>query len=61
MDLRSLGPKLTLSLKSLCRLYSVCYKTTKATGCVGLAGACPPTSKLGDNFVLALGSKYAYL
>ena len=35
----------TLSLKSLSLLSSVCYKTTQTTGGVGVAGACPPTSK----------------
>ena len=37
----------TLSLKSLSLLSSVCYKITQTTGGVGVAGACPPTSKLG--------------
>ena len=37
----------TLSLKSLYGLLSVCYKTTLTTGGVGVAGTCPPTSKLG--------------
>ena len=39
--------RITLSLKSLYGLSSVCYKTTQTTGGVGVAGACPPTSKLG--------------
>ena len=42
-----LGLTYTLSLKSLSLLSSVCYKTTQTTGGVGMAGACPPTSKLG--------------
>ena len=36
----------TLSLKSLSPLSSVCFKTTQTTGSVGVAGDCPPTSKL---------------
>ena len=40
----------TLSLKSLSLLSSVCYKTTQTTGGVGVAGACPPASKL-DKFL----------
>ena len=36
----------TLSSKSLSPLSSVCFKTTQTTGGVGVAGACPPTSKL---------------
>ena len=51
----------TLSLKSLSLLLSVCYKTTQTTGGVGVAGAYPPTSKLGGIFVMALCSKSAYI
>ena len=39
--------RLTLSLKSLSLLLSVCYKTTQTTGGVGVAGGYPPTYKLG--------------
>ena len=44
----------TLSLKSLHRLSSVRYKTTQTTGGVGVAGACPPTSKLGTFLLWSL-------
>ena len=32
--------------ETLYGLLSVCYKTTLTTGGVGVAGTCPPTSKL---------------
>ena len=44
----------TLSLKSLSLLLSVCYKTTQTTGAVGMAGAYPPTSKLGTFLLWSL-------
>ena len=44
----------TLSLKSLSLLLSVCYKTTQTTGGVGVAGAYPPTSKLGTFLLWSL-------
>ena len=58
--LKYLGPNkniFTLSLKSLCGLLSVCYKTTLTTGGVGVAGTFTPASKLGPFlwWSLALG------
>ena len=44
----------TLSLKSLYGLSSVCNKTTQTTGGVGVAGGCPPTSKLGTFLLQSL-------
>ena len=44
----------TLSLKSLSPLSSGCFKTTQTTGGVGVAGACPHTSKLGTFLLWSL-------
>ena len=48
LDLSVVGDPVqcTLSSKSLSPLSSVCFKTTQTTGSVGVAGDCPPTSKL---------------
>ena len=46
--------KHTLSLKSLSLHLSVCYKSTQTTGGVGVAGGCPPTSKLGTFLLRSL-------
>ena len=54
-----MGPDLvsiigTLSLKSLSLLLSVCYKSTQTTDGVAVAGAYPPTSKLGTFLLWSL-------
>ena len=54
MHSKNFVAKHTLSLKSLSLLLSVCYKTTQTTGGVGVAGACPPTSKLGPFLLWSL-------